>query len=243
MLHLGICDDLQGDRNLVEKLIKDYCMKDDYNFNVITFESGEALVNYYIDGKAPFDIVFLDIYMGGENGLKTAELIRNYDATCKIIFTTSSAEHALESFKVFPFHYLTKPLTNVIFDPVFEKAISTIDKEKRKRLTLKVGASLQTIFYKDLLFIESNARLLKIHTVENEILSCYSKLDAVENQLNDGRFLRCHKSFLVNMDYIMNVENYSFKLIDNTQISISQRDVSNIKKAFFAYVMNKVNQI
>ena len=56
MLHLGICDDLQGDRNLVEKLIKDYCMRDDYNFNVITFESGEALVNYYIDGKAPFDI-------------------------------------------------------------------------------------------------------------------------------------------------------------------------------------------
>lgn len=243
MLLLGICDDLKDDRNIVEKLINDYCGRKDYNFHVITFENGEALVNYYIDGKAPFDIVFLDIYMNGENGIKTAERIRNYDSTCKIIFTTSSAVHALESFKVFPFHYLTKPLTKAMFDPVFEKAISTIDKEKHNRLTLKIGSQLQTIYYKDLLFIESNARLLNIHTVQKEMISFYSKLDVVEKQLNDTRFLRCHKSFLVNMDYILSVEDYWFKLIDDTQISISQRDASSIKKRFFAYVVDKVRLI
>lgn len=243
MLLLGICEDLKDDRNLVEKLIKDYCGREDYNFNVVTFENGEALVNYYIDGKAPFDIVFLDIYMSGENGIKTAEIIRNFDSTCKIIFTTSSKEHALESFKVFPFHYLTKPLTKAMFDPIFDKAISTIDKEKQNRFTFKFGAHLQTIFYKDLIFIESNARLLNIHTVQNKILSFYSKLDSVEKQLNDSRFLRCHKSFLVNMDHILNVEDYSFKLIDDTQIPISQRDASSIKKRFFAYVVDKVRLI
>ena len=241
MLFVAICDDLQNDRLQIKNFIKDYCLKEDYNINIITFENGEALVKYYIADKASFDIIFLDIYMSGENGISIAKQIRKYDLDCKIIFTTTSTEHALESFEVSPFNYLTKPISKVVFDSAFEKAMRTINKEKQKSLPVKIGSNIQTVYYKDILFIESAAKILNIHIVKNKILTFCSKLDDIEAQINDKRFIRCHKSFLVNMDYILSIENNSFKLIDSIKIPIVQRNFASIKKRFYDFILDKAN--
>ena len=241
LLLLGICDDLPSDRLQIEKYIKDYCIKEDTDINFLTFENGETLVKYYVDDNAAFDIIFLDIYMGGKNGIKTAEQIRKYDSDCKIIFITSSTEHALESFEVFPFNYLIKPISKNIFDHVFEKAIKIIAKEKQKSLSIKIGSTIQTVFYKDILFIDSNAKILNIHTSKNQILSSHLKLDDIEKEIDDNRFIRCHQSFLVNMDYILSVEDYSFKLTDITQVPVTQRYFAKIKKTFYDYILDRAN--
>lgn len=241
MLLFGICDDSQSDRLIVEKLIIDYCIKKNYDINIAVFENGESLVKYYVAQNNAFDVIFLDIYMNGKNGIKTAEQIRKYDLECKIIFTTSSTKHALESFEVFAFNYLIKPISKSIFDNVFEKAIVTINKEKQKSLSIKIGSTIQTVFYKDILFIESNAKTLHIQTVQNNTISFNSKLDEIEKQINDRRFLRCHKSFFVNMDYIMSVEDYSFKFTNNTLIPIAQRNFAVIRKTFYDYILDKAN--
>ncbi|MGE5473291.1 MAG: LytR/AlgR family response regulator transcription factor [Ignavibacteriales bacterium] len=241
MLLVAICDDLQNDRIKIQNFIKDYCVKEDYDINIYAFENGEALVKYYIAGKASFDIIFLDIYMSGENGINIAKQIRKYDSDCKIIFSTTSAEHALESFEVSPLNYLTKPISKVVFDSAFEKAMRTIDKEKQKSLPVKVGSNIQTVYYKDILFIESAAKILNIHMVKNKKLTFCSKLDDIEAQINDKRFIRCHKSFLVNMDHILSIENYSFKLIDGIEIPIVQRNFASIKKRFYDFILDKAN--
>jgi DNA-binding LytR/AlgR family response regulator len=242
MLLIAVCDDLQSDRLKISDYLKDYCIKKDYDMHIHSFESGEALVEHYINGNAFFDIVFLDIYMSGKNGIMIAKQIRNYDSDCKIIFTTTSTEHALESFEVFPYNYLTKPIAKASFDSVFEKAIESTETEKQKSLSVKAGSTIQTVLYKDILFIESNAKTLNIHTIKAKSFSCFSKLDDLQKQINDKRFLRCHKSFLVNMDYVSSVENNSFKLVDNTQISVTQRNFANIKKMFFDYILYRSKQ-
>lgn len=242
MLIVAVCDDLQSDRQKISDYIKDYCSKEDYCINVHTFECGEALIEHYTDGHTFFDIVFLDIYMKGKNGITTAKQIRNYDSDCKIVFTTSSNEHALESFEVFPYNYLTKPIPKDAFENTLKKAITSIDKEKQKSLSIKIGSTIQTVQYKDILFIESTAKTLNLHIAKNKIMSFYFKLDDLEKQMNDKRFLRCHKSFLVNMDYVSSLENSSFKLADNTQISVTQRNFANIKKIFFDYILYKSKQ-
>lgn len=241
MLNIAICDDMQSDRILMEKLAKNFCMEEDFDTNIIKFESGETLLNYYAHKKAAFDIIFLDIFMNGMNGIKCAEQIRGYDSDCKIIFATSSTEHSLESFKVFPFNYLVKPITKAVFNPVIKKAVNDISREKQKSLSVKNGSNIQIVFYKDMLFIESSAKTLNIHTINDSIISYRSKLDEIQVQIDDKRFLRCHKSFLVNMDYISSVENYSFKLSNGKLIPITQRNFANIKKVFYDYVLDKAN--
>jgi DNA-binding LytR/AlgR family response regulator len=241
MLLVAICDDLQYDNLRIKNFINEYCLRDAYDINILTFDNGEDLVKYHKCGKPFFDVIFLDIYMNAMNGIKTAKKIREYDQECKIIFTTSSTEHALESFDVTPFNYLVKPISKSVFDSAFEKVLRTINKEKQKSLTVKLGTAFQTIFYKDILFIESTAKTLNIRMAKNKSLAFASKLDDIEKQINDKRFLRCHKSFLVNMDYVLCLEAYSFKLIDNTMIPVAQRNFANTKNLFYNFIMDKSN--
>jgi len=241
MLQFAVCDDLQNDRVIIKNYIKDYCILADIDFNILTFDSGEALENHYVNRKVAIDIIFLDIYMGEKNGIATAKQIRKYDSNCKIIFTTSSTEHALESFDVFPFHYLIKPISKNLFNTVFEKALKSTIKEKQKCLSIKSAATIQTVLYKDIIYIESTARTLNIHNSKNKEIIFLSKLDDIQNQLNDRRFVRCHKSFLVNMDYIGSVENNSFHLTNGMQIPITQRNFAYIKNVFYNYILELPN--
>ena len=240
MLIIAICDDLELDRNHIENLIQDYSKILSYDIRIMTFTSGEDLVTYYMDENIGFDVIFLDIYMGGDNGIKTAEKIREFDSQCKIIFTTTSTDYALESFKVFPFNYLIKPITKETFNVFFEKVLLNIDKEKQKSITIKTEYQIKTILYKDIKFVESVSRKINIHTTQG-VVSFYSKLDEVENEINDERFLRCHKSFLVNMDHISSVEDYSFILTDNTEVPIKQRTFASIKKSYYTYIVDKTH--
>jgi DNA-binding LytR/AlgR family response regulator len=241
MIIVAICDDLECDRLQIKSYIKDYCIQEDFDINIITFENGEALEKHYTNSRSTFDMIFLDIYMGKKTGIEVAKQIRKYDSNCKIIFTTSSSEHALESFEVFPFNYLIKPISKVAFNTVFEKALDVNNKESQNRLIIKIGATIHTVYYKDIQYIESDARSLNIHTVNSKNFTFLSKLDDIQKSINDRRFVRCHKSYLVNMDYILNVEDYSFKILDNTKIPVTQRNFATIKKIFFDYILDKSN--
>lgn len=241
MLLFAVCDDCKNDRLQIYDFINDYYIKGDTDIHIVQFENGEDLVEYYIEGNTPFDIIFLDIYMNGKTGILAAEQLREYDTNCKIIFTTSSSDHALESFKVFPFNYLVKPISKDVFYVSLENAIGGIEENKNKSLCVKIGAMIQKVFFKDILYIESSAKSINIHTTKNKNFIFSSKLDDVEKQINDKRFIRCHKSFLVNMDHILSVEEYSFKLVDNTVISITRRYFASNKKIFYNYLLGKAN--
>lgn len=241
MLFVAVCDDLPSDRLHIQSLIKDFCNRMNYEIHLLTFETGNTLVNHYQNQGTFFDIIFLDIYMNGKTGITTARQIRKYDLNCKIIFITSSTKDALESFEVFPFNYLTKPLSKSTFFAVFGKAIVTTQKENQKSLFFKTGSSIQKIYYKDILYIESSGRALHLHTIQNKVYTYTAKLDIIQNQMNDERFLRCHKSYLVNMDHISRVENYSFLLINDQEIAIVQRNFAHIKSIFYDYLLAKAN--
>ena len=100
--------------------------------------------------------------MKGIDGITTAKQIRKYDSQCKIIFITSSVNHALESFEVFPFSYILKPLSKALVNTVFDNAVNTISKEKQKILSIKVDKTLNTIYYKDILSDQQGSEYLKV---------------------------------------------------------------------------------
>lgn len=234
MINVAICDELEKHREYLEDLIREYFVTLAYDIHIFNFTSGEQLINYYFYEKSEIDIIFLDVFLGQVNGIEVAKKIRELDGVVKIIFTTNSTEHVLESFCVFPFNYLIKPINKDMLFKVLKYAVFLIDKEKQKSIVIKFDNEMQTIFYKDIKYIESFGKKINIYTKKG-ILSFNSKLDQVEAKINDKRFLRCHKSFLVNMDYISGIENYCFILLDNSQVPIKQREFSNIKKIYYSY--------
>ena len=104
MINVAIYDELEQDRKHIECLIKESCVSLSYDVNIINFISGQDLVKYYAYKNLGLDIIFIDIYMKPDNGIKIVKRIREFDKLIKIIFATVSVDHALKSFCVFQFN-------------------------------------------------------------------------------------------------------------------------------------------
>jgi two-component system response regulator LytT len=239
-VRIAVCDDVEHDRHLLMKFIRESItsVNTTIDLDISQFSSGDDLVNQYINENKRFDIIFLDIYMPGRDGIQTAREIRRYDSICKIIFTTISSEHALDGYSVYAFNYLVKPTTLEVFKPVFLNAIRDIDVRNHKSLYIKVGTKIQSIPYMYIKYIESRGKKVFIHTLQKNTISGFYKLDDVEAMISDSRFIRSHKSHLVNMDYIKSVERYHFILKDGSLIPIRQKGYSKIKDMYYEYVID-----
>lgn len=239
MIHIAICDDIQSDRQNIINLVNNYFVNTDIEFIISAFEKGGDLIDHCYN--KPIDIVFLDIYLIGEFGIDIAKELRKVASNCKLIFTTLSSEHALECFEVFAFNYLLKPINEEKFNSIFSMAIDVIEKEKQNRICIKNGDSYTTIMHNEILYIESNDKKIFIYTMQNTVLACYAKLDKIESDLNSNRFIRCHKSYIVNMDYVEKVSSNLFFLKKNHVVSIKQKNYTAIRKKYIEYISNKLN--
>ena len=90
------------------------------------------------------------------------------------------------------------------------------------------------IAYRDILYIESSNSKCMIHTVSGRVHTAYKTLNTIEKELNDSCFLRCHQSFLVNMDHVRQIGK-EFLLSNGETIPIRQRGVKPVRQAYMAY--------
>lgn len=235
MVNIAICDDV------IEELekISDYVSKNlkdlDIDFKITSFTEGQDLIEDINSSKEFYDIIFLDIYMQFSNGIDIARKIRVFDKECKIIFITSSKEYAIDSYDVKAFHYILKPINEEKFSDVVKGVIETLSKDN-KSIFIKNKKGNYRVIYKDILYLESKARVVNIHMKSGEIINFYSVLGEFIQKLKDERFVKCHKSFFVNMDCILKIENNFVYLKDNVKIPISTANKVKVKEKYFDYL-------
>jgi len=161
--------------------------------------------------KTEVDLIFLDIQMPGLSGL---EFSRSLKDGPKVIFTTAFEQYALEGFKVDALDYLLKPISYPEFLNAvnkakrwfehFEKAAVT---ETRTSIFVKADYKLVQIDFNNILYIEGLKDYVKFCLEDNEkpVLSLMS-MKSLEENLPDTKFMRVHRSFIVNLDKIKTIE-------------------------------------
>jgi len=130
-------------------------------------------------------------------------------------------------------YFLTKPVTL----ERLEKAVRAAEKhlnELSQTITIKCGATLHSLFTADILYMESNRRKVLIHTVER-VYEVYEQLQPL-TQLAGPKFIQCHKSYSVNLQYARTIDGRFFYLSTGEQIPISQRAYTKVKRAFVQYL-------
>ncbi|QGU94471.1 response regulator [Clostridium bovifaecis] len=208
-------------------------------FNITCFNEGQDLIDKITSSEKLYDIIFLDIFMKASNGINIAREIREFDKDCKIIFITSSNEYAIESYDARAIYYILKPINEEKLNNAINIAIESLNKEN-KHIIIKNKKGSYRIVYKDILYAESKARVVNIYDKCGEVISFYSKLEDFFQSLQDERFLRCHKSFLVNMDYILKIEQKHICMNNNIIIPISSGSILEIKEKYFKYLFNEI---
>ena len=189
-----------------------------------------------------YDIVFMDIdwKREEENGIQyAAEINRLYPET-NIIFTTSYNERFSQEIfweTVNLCGYLVKPVQGANLQRLLDK----IEKQRNsedKSIVLKQKGAFKVLPYNQILYLESKAHQIYIHTTDEEIM-VYEKLDMYEDKLKNS-FVRVHQSYLVNMTYIKRIDKKNLQLQDDTILPVSKSKYLSARNKYFAFLRSKI---
>lgn len=236
-IHIAICDDNPDDCMVLTRALLSY----DSTFHIAEYRDGESLLEDCLCPKMPFDLIFIDIYMPGMNGLTTVGNIRNQSKDAKIIFVSSSKDHYPEAYSLFAFNYIVKPIRKEQIDAVLEQACSNIFRERRQQLSFDYKNIHYRIYTRDIQYIESRNKVICFHMTDGSELLCYKKLDEVLSQLPGSIFVRCHQSFAVNFIYVSKFEK-NHLCIDSVPISISRKYLADVKEKHVAFLFKHMDR-
>ena len=230
MLKIAVCDDEKNICDYIEKRVTDYLAKIDEDAEISVFYDSAPLLEACKKSN-DFDIIFLDIKMKTINGVDCAKLLRENDVNSLIVFVTSSAEYVFSGYEVKAFRYILKTDLVNAFDRIFGECLTELKKNTDKVFPLKTTSVVKNIPLNDILYFESNKRVLIVHT-KGEDHSFYGKLDDIEEGLQNDNFIRIHQSFLVNALKIKSVSKTEVTLKNGDILPVSKSRATAVKEAY-----------
>ncbi len=182
-----------------------------------------------------FDIVFLDIQMEGMNGIEAARSLRERREDTVLVFITGIKDYVFDAFDLYAFQYLLKPIDEGKFAEVLERAVQEAAKKKERRMLFIKSRNI-TLDQSEILYIESRAKKVEIHTVRQTI-EIYAAMDELEGQLGD-EFYRCHRAYIVNMDCITEYDSESITLTNGDRVYLTKKKYGEFVKAYMWHLQN-----
>ena len=219
-IKIAICDD----EDIFRKHFRELLLKESFvqNTDIQVWEcaSGEELLAACSEAGFHADVIFLDIRMKGMDGMETARILRRRGEKCLLVFLTSLSEYAAKGYEVKAFRYLMKEDADRELGQMMKECVRELEGEAW--LAFSRGHCHYSVPRADILYFESRKRQVYLYTEVREY-SFYEKLDAVEALLAGKGFLRCHRSFLVNMDHVSNKEEGTAVMRGGGKVLISRR--------------------
>lgn len=233
---IAVCDDndiaLNNICSLIEKNLEKQC-------RILKFNTASAL-EFYIDDNKKFnlDILVIDIDLGNSNGIDLAKKVKSHFPLIKIIFITGFINYAENIFEADPTYFIVKPIKEDKLVDALNKTINAINEDKPDIISISSKGAITNINLKNLKYIESFKRQIIIHESTDEI-KLYFKLKEIEKIL-PSHFVRCHQSYIVNMNKVKYLNTGSFSLYDGESIPISQSRYNKTKESFINYLGEKL---
>ena len=231
MINIAICDDEQVILNSIEKLVTDFFHSQNIEIKIFLFSSGEELLG---SGK-DIDILFLDIQMKQLNGIETARKIRSKGYKGFLIFITVLKEMVFQSFEVQPFDYLLKPIKYDNFQKTMERLLLSMKSADKENLLIQRGSESSIVSFGEIIFCEIIDRKVYLHLKSAEVIDYYDRIDNLEKKL-DNRFFRCHRSYLINLQYLISYKNGFAHMVENHQIPVSRLRSNEFSNVIFQYM-------
>ena len=228
-MRIAICDDEAVQQELLRKYLEEWTGKNGEVLETELFSSGESFLFAWDDDR-DFDLLILDIEMGQLNGMELARKIRRQDEDIPILFVTGYEKYMAQGYEVAALHYLMKPLLK-------EKLFEVLDKIKKRGKNEEkqffqtdkgpVSLPLSKIWY-----VEARAHQCILYT-EGEEYTLYSGISEMAQLLGGHReFVRCHRSYLVNVQHILAVVKSELILDDKRRLPVSRNSEKAVNRAF-----------
>ncbi len=234
-MRIAVCDDDPRERQQFDEALREW----DPTRNAEKFLNGSSLLE--AASRLPyFDIVFLDIYMPGENGIDIARALQGISPETGIVFVTTSVEHAVEAFSLQALHYLVKPVTTEGVVEAFRR-LTELRSRQRERLSFTVGPDRYTVFLDQICLLENENHAVNISLSDGRRLKVWMSFRELEQKLN-GSFLKINRGIVVNMDYIVQMGTDTCTLRDGSRLPIAVRQRAAIRGTYDNYVFDRLSR-
>jgi DNA-binding LytR/AlgR family response regulator len=193
------------------------------------FDAIQYLANYEVD------LMFVDINMPDLNGLDFVKSLTQKPLT---IFTTAYSEYAMEGFRVDALDYILKPISYAVFLKAANKAKTWFALNQKQQETVqttndcifvKSEYKLIRILLSEIKYIESSNEYIQIHLINDEPITTLIRLKVIEEQLPKEKFMRVHRSFIVNLDKVKVIERNRIIFDRNTYIPVGDQYKDNFQ--------------
>ncbi len=236
MLRIALCDDMSDFLINTRDTIKQWDRKP-HNLSIELFTDGDSLIESHT--AKPFDIIFLDVLMPLLNGIDTAAEIRRHDKSVKIVFLTSTADFAVESYTVSANNYLLKPIEHGKLFQCLDMLYSDLLANARC-ITVKSLSAVHRIELHNIEYIEAQGKKVSFSLVDGTTIESNNPFYHFENQLllEDG-FFKCHRSYIVNIYRIKTYTQKEIKMQSGFRIPISRSCHAEFEAAYFKLLFSE----
>lgn len=231
MLHIIACDDEEEFLLLLKQKLKKHFLDE---YSLVSVRKAEELEQILKKNPEYYDVLLMDIGLYKENGLDIAAQLSHLYHHLKIIFVTGFVGTYYETIflKLRPHGVLAKP---VDWEKLTMLLTAAHDVGRTYRhMLVKVHSGVMNIELDEVYYIESIKRIVFIH-LKKSVIECYGSLTGFSQDLPEN-FLYCHKSFIVNMDYIKSFISREIQMMDGTVISVSKARLAEARKQYFIYI-------
>lgn len=237
MYSIALCDDETEELDRTQGSLNDYIRQNSIrDLTIERFDNAEELLYRMKHKDYMPDILLLDIYMPEKLGTTLAREIREMGSTSRIIFLTSSKEHALEAFRLEAAQYLVKPVVEAELFAVLDKCFQDIEEEARKYLLFKVDGRIRRVALSDILYCEAQGKRQCIHLSDKTHLTLNMTMGEIGSLvLEYPEFTKVGISYIINMNHLDTLNAREAHLDNGHSIYLPRGSYGVLRENYFRY--------
>ena len=231
---IGICDDEEFFANKIKFSCENCLEKISDNFQFVMMHSGDEVMNYRGD---VLDLLFLDIELGGVDGITVMQNILHSDYVWRIVFISTHEELVWDTFSVKTMGFVRKPIDEKEIEKYIRCALSELKKDVF--IPFKKFEEDTYVRLSDLYFIEGHASYIEVHARGKRFVVT-GKIGDWEEKLCDMPVIRVHKSFMVNLEHIRLKGAMIIISELNEEIPIGRKYKSDVQEKYTQFVLESM---
>lgn len=235
-MRIAYCEDEAAQAKLVRAMIGQWAESRGITAEVVLFGSAEEFL--FKNEDYPYDAVFLDIAMRQMNGVELAHAIRNKDKKIPIAFLTADKTFAIEGYEVRAIRYLLKPVSRDILSNLLDELLAEREGEAEDTvcITVEEKGAVRKLAESSICYIEVLGHYTQLHLNDNSAVRIKESLAAVVAALHRKElFVKCHRSFVVNLSYVEKISRTECMLSDGTVLPVSRNSYQELNERFIQY--------
>lgn len=223
---LAICDDNGEYARFIDGLVARWAEQSGIQARTALFPSAEAFLFQY-EEERDFDILLLDVEMGGMDGVELARRVRREDDAVQIVFITGYTDYIAEGYEVAALHYLTKPVNPDKLFRVLTRAVGRLARNE-PHLTLELPGETVRVPLGRIRWLEVMHNYVTVHADQDYAVK--RPLSELEKEL-DGRFFRAGRSYVLNLSYIRRVARAEAELTSGERLPLPRGQYEKLNRA------------